>query len=353
MRDEGKFLKEYRANKCLNCDTPLESIDRYCHYCGQANIAKRLSFKDFFSEFFASIFSYDSKLRQTILALLFNPGKISKEYIEGKRVKYSNPFRFYLSISILFFIINGLFIDFDGMSNQLIPNNKDKPQKAINNNPLNKEIKSPEKSIIDTYIATKNDNKSYTDKQLDSIGGFEELNNRINIYRIHYKKTYENSVEVALDSLHHKKNWYNKYLYKRSLKTHKLNDNPFELLEFVFNKLPFIIFFFLPIFAIVLWIFYLRKSFTYMEHLIFTFHTQTTFFILLGIAYAINQITKKEIALKIAVPIFLVYLYIAMLKFYQQKRGKTLLKFLLINLAFITLACIGSIIIVIGSILIF
>ena len=36
---------------------------------------------------------------------MIKPGKVSKDYISGKRSRYSNPFRFYLSVSIFFFII--------------------------------------------------------------------------------------------------------------------------------------------------------------------------------------------------------------------------------------------------------
>ncbi|MCX2764380.1 hypothetical protein [Aquimarina muelleri] len=78
MKETGRFLKKYRGIECLNCGVPLDTIDRYCHHCGQINTTKKLSFKDFFNEFFASIFSYDSRLRHTIIALLFRPVKYLK-----------------------------------------------------------------------------------------------------------------------------------------------------------------------------------------------------------------------------------------------------------------------------------
>jgi len=107
MKEKGRFLKKYR-------DT-----------------TKKLSFKDFFNEFFASIFSYDSRLTNTIITLLFKPGFVSKEYIEGKRVRYANPFRFYLSVSILFFIVSGLFIDFDTLISKSGDEEKDKNKKEF------------------------------------------------------------------------------------------------------------------------------------------------------------------------------------------------------------------------------
>ncbi|WP_232224052.1 DUF3667 domain-containing protein [Gillisia sp. CAL575] len=59
----------------------------------------------FFLEFFAGIFSYDSRMRRTLSTLIFRPGKITKDYVNGMRTQYANPFRFFLSISIIFFIV--------------------------------------------------------------------------------------------------------------------------------------------------------------------------------------------------------------------------------------------------------
>jgi len=352
MKEKGRFLKKYRGNECLNCSVPLDIIDRYCHNCGQINTTKKLSFKDFFNEFFASIFSYDSRLRHTIVGLLFRPGMISKDYIEGKRVKYANPFRFFLSVSILFFIISGLFIDFDS----IIPQEKEQNNGALEINLANNEHK--DNSIINDSIAEPDIDKEdeyvyFTETQLDTMSMFTAVNKRWKTYKSHYKKTGEPMATIALDSLKHEQNTYTKYLYTRSIKTKNLNENPMELLKFVFNKLPFIIFFFLPFFALMMWLLYIRKPFNYMEHLVFIFHTQTMFFILIGIAILIDQITKSEAASSIAMLVFLFYLYKAMRKFYQQGRAKTIVKFLLVNVLFFILAGIGSIITIIGSMFIF
>ena len=112
VKKERHELK-YRNNECLNCHHPLDISDEYCPRCGQLNTTKKLSFNDFFNEFFAGIFAYDSRFYRTLGVLLFKPGKISKDYIEGKRVRYANPYRFYLSASILFFLVWSLTHDFD------------------------------------------------------------------------------------------------------------------------------------------------------------------------------------------------------------------------------------------------
>jgi len=66
---------------------------------------RRTAVKDFFVEFFASLISYDSRLLKTLSSLLTKPGKITNDFINGKRVSYTNPFRFLLSLSIIYFLM--------------------------------------------------------------------------------------------------------------------------------------------------------------------------------------------------------------------------------------------------------
>ncbi len=45
--------------------------------------------------------------------MLINPGKVSKDYIEGRRIRYTNPFRFYLATTIIFFLTLGAINSYD------------------------------------------------------------------------------------------------------------------------------------------------------------------------------------------------------------------------------------------------
>lgn len=355
MKDIGRFSKKYRGDQCLNCETPLEEIDRFCYRCGQINTTKKISFLDFFKEFFSSIFSYDSRLSHTIASLLFNPGKISKEYVLGKRQKYANPFRFYLSISIIFFIFNGLFINFEEFKYVKKENTENAIDKlsAIYTSEIQK-IQAEDTTI--NRITTEIDNYStqyYSEEQLDTMSFLKSTFKRGELYFTHHTTTNQYSAEIALDNLCHNKTWFNTYLYKRTVKTGRIDDDPTELFLFLFNKLPLIIFFFLPLFAMAMWLLYIRRSYNYMEHLIFTFHTQTMFFILLGIAILISKIFQNEAYTGITLILFLAYLFMAMLKFYGQNIGKTIVKFILANILFFILAGVGSVITIIGSVFIF
>ncbi|MBU2972763.1 DUF3667 domain-containing protein [Zobellia sp. B3R18] len=102
---KGRYNLNYRGTECLNCGHPLDLSDKYCPNCAQANSTKKITIKDYLDEFFGTLISYDSRLLRTLSTLLIKPGKITKSYIDGKRISYTNPFRFLLSLAIIYFLI--------------------------------------------------------------------------------------------------------------------------------------------------------------------------------------------------------------------------------------------------------
>src|SRR5690606_8657628 len=101
---KGRYELRFRGVECLNCGHPLDMSDRYCPNCSQANSTKKFSIKDFFDEFMSSLFNYDSRPFKTLSALLLRPGTITRDYINGKRMTYTNPFRFLLSLAFIYFL---------------------------------------------------------------------------------------------------------------------------------------------------------------------------------------------------------------------------------------------------------
>lgn len=63
------------------------------------------SAREFLHEFIAHYVALEGKLWRTLALLLFRPGALSKEYIAGRRVRYVEPLRIYLTFSILLFAI--------------------------------------------------------------------------------------------------------------------------------------------------------------------------------------------------------------------------------------------------------
>jgi hypothetical protein len=91
-----------RQRQCANCGAPL--ADRYCGRCGQDSHAS-LSLGHFLHEFVEGMFHVDSTLWRTLRALAIRPGLLTAHYLGGKRRSYSPPFRTYLVISIVYFIL--------------------------------------------------------------------------------------------------------------------------------------------------------------------------------------------------------------------------------------------------------
>lgn len=362
-------LYKYRGETCLNCHLPLEKSDHFCPNCGQQNSTKKLSFGDFFTEFFSGLFSYDSRFQRTLRVLLFSPGKISKDYINGKRMCYANPFRFYLSASIIFFLIAGISEKFEGVNfqeqdekfqNQIAEVQQDStlrselnkiPALKENNIQLDSLIQQlPEKKadLIDSY-----QDVYVTQKELDAMNDLARNFKLFTIFFRYYKATGESSPEAAFSELKYNNTNWNYWLYGKAIKFHLIYTNPKIFADYFISKLPFIIFFYLPVFALFIWLLYLRRPFNYMEHLVFAFHVQTTLFLLYILGYSVDYLLNTNWGFTVANTVFLFYLYKSLRNFYGQGRVKTILKFILLNIIFFTLAMIAAIIALIVSLSVF
>ncbi len=129
----------------------------------------------------------------------------------------------------------------------------------------------------------------------------------------------------------------------------KAKRQPGEYISSLISKLPFTTFFFLPVFAIFIWLIYIRKKYTYTDHLIFSFHNQSLLFILLIISYLIDNVFGISSG-GLFFLIFGIYLYKAMRNYYKQGRFKTIVKYLFLNTIFIILATIGVVLLFATSI---
>ncbi len=76
----------------------------------------RIRFSDLWENFEAWILSGDSRLYRTLGRLTANPGRVAREYIEGKRVSYYKPISYFLILSALYVAIRNL-IGFDPIEN--------------------------------------------------------------------------------------------------------------------------------------------------------------------------------------------------------------------------------------------
>jgi hypothetical protein len=95
------------AVRCANCGAPLAGP--YCSACGQRHHDVPVHhFGHFLGEALEDLTHADSRLWRTLLALLFRPGFLTREFLDGHRARYLPPVRLYLVLSVLFFLVMAL-----------------------------------------------------------------------------------------------------------------------------------------------------------------------------------------------------------------------------------------------------
>lgn len=339
MAKKNKLAK-VKNFECLNCGYPFQGQEVFCPNCGQKNQNNALSFKNFISEIFQGFTSWDAKFWRTLFPLLTKPGKVSKDYIEGKRARYTNPFRFYLTTSIVFFLILGL-------------NNTIRDYKELSK-PSSDSLFEKKSDSIKSQISIKGQEGLF-DIGIDDFSELDSIKDPSGFNRMIYfiLKNPTINREKALDSLKIKKNFDNRFKYERAKGFASVvsGSGIKKIGKGMISKASIAMFILLPLFALFLRILYFRRNFTYVEHLVFVFHIQTILFLLFSIFYLINcffvdSMFMHKYLFNAILLLFLVYLFIAMKKFYKQGYFKTFLKFSLANLVFIFLACIGTLLVI-------
>ncbi|MRT92810.1 DUF3667 domain-containing protein [Ancylomarina sp. 16SWW S1-10-2] len=91
---------------CKNCKSELNDNDNFCNECGAKVIRERITVKSLFSHLLISL-GWDSNFFITLRFLLSKPQTIIREYINGTRKKYTNPFTFFaISLAVSLFVFN-------------------------------------------------------------------------------------------------------------------------------------------------------------------------------------------------------------------------------------------------------
>ncbi len=99
-------MSEPSQTTCPNCGAVFTG--NYCWSCGQKRGSSKRSLGEIVGEFIEETFSLDSKLAQTIAALLWRPGRISHAYWEGQRTRYSSPFKIYVTSALIAAVVLAL-----------------------------------------------------------------------------------------------------------------------------------------------------------------------------------------------------------------------------------------------------
>jgi hypothetical protein len=344
-------MEELITHQCKNCSS--ESEGNFCTFCGQRYHAHKESFGELVYEFLSDFMHFDSRFFRTVLPLLFNPGVLTKRYNEGKQISQFHPIRLYLFSSFVYFF---LFFYFNDVEDNIdLENNKSPVAFTIDSTkPVIRQV-NVTIPVKDSYSPNDTNNSLTKKSEATPLSGIKE--------RIALEDTathYSFTTTTYVDSLLKKKVTPEDYIKQQSkltgknkagffkrmitIKLLKINlkgeDSKKEFFRKVigtfFHNIPKMLFFLLPVFALLLKLLYLRrKQFYYVDHAVLSLHYFSLIFLLLILCnFVLDKLFGTDFFTIIASLWIQVYLVIAMKKLYRQSWTKTFVKFFALGFLF-------------------
>ena len=345
--DSNSFgsIEDNSTNECKNCSTPVEG--HFCHFCGQRYHDHKESFGELAYEFVSDFLHFDSRFIKTVLPLLFQPGKLTKDYNAGKQRSQFHPIRLYLFSSFVYFFLFFYFTNLD-----------DKFEGENNSNPATFIIDSAKNAIRKDSLNLESINAlnlPETNKILTATPAANPDSGKKEFVTLQDSTAqYSFTVNSDLDSLLQKKTTPEEYLNQQKMLSKSKKDGYLrriitvkilkinlkgdegkkeffkKLTETFFHNIPKMLFFLLPLFALFLKLLYFRKKqFYYVDHAILSLHYFSLIFILLILStYILDNIFGTGIFTFLAFLWLSAYMLIAMKRLYGERWGRTILKYL-------------------------
>jgi hypothetical protein len=304
---------------CLNCGTALSG--QYCGNCGQRATSRLISVWELLREAFGDLLELDSRLWRTLIPLVIRPGQLTRDYLEGRRARFMPPFRMYLVLSIVFFLVaffdprEELGILFEPQAISTTASEEDANEADAIQAEVFRDL-AEEGIIVQGADSEDNDDgDSGTSCDVDDVESADLpawLASRLT----------EERLKVICDRI--------------------IADDGRAFLNKLLDNVPAALFVLLPLMALVLKILYPLSKRYYVEHLLFVVHNHSFVFLILSVQVLFTRlgtlIRVPETAIDVtvlAVSLYVpVYFYKALRLVYGQGRFFTILKFLILALAY-------------------
>ena len=288
-----------RLGYCPNCGDERDA--RFCPNCGQNDRNYLRSLFPVVWELVRETFELDGRLLKSLRLLVTSPGTLAIEFSENRRAQYMSPVRMYLFVSIVFFFT----LSFDA---KIIPTEDAEitaaaadPVAVLDDENLEffKSVLSPaNRAAVDRIVA-----RTGTMSRVVIISNANE-----------FAEEFESVEDVSE---------IGRFINGQFV---EMLDRPEAALDKLMDTLPFALFFLLPVYALLLRLFYLGSGRFYVEHLVFGSYLHTFVFLLMtmGMSLPASIIPLVSPVLQLA---FLVYYFLALKRYYGQGLFLTTLKF--------------------------
>lgn len=334
----SRTLKE-----CNNCIQQFESHFPHCPYCGQKS-GDNLALNVLFNNTISNYFSVDARFFKSFFPLMVKPGYLPKQFIAGRRMVYLHPAQMYLFISIIFFFLFS-FISRDQIEGFDIEIKKDIAQ----SNSIRDSIrKTSQVNLMNHVYGSKTALENplvVNPKSMDSVTTKEKINSN-SIFNVPFNEMEIDSMVAAgaSDEDIYKKlgmeadaGYFTKRVYKQILKFFKTKSAG-SILQAFYDSIPLAMFILLPIFALILKLFYFKKG-RFVHHLIFTFYFFAFLFCVFALLVIANLIWKDFPGWIMTLAMFSIFFYLlsAIKRFYTERWLRTFIKSSAISFLFLSI----------------
>jgi hypothetical protein len=303
---------------CLNCGTLLTG--QYCANCGQRARSRLISIWELVRDAVGDLFELDSRLWRTIIPLTVRPGKLTREYLMGRRARFMPPFRTYLVLSVVFFLV-AFFDPREQLGLLFEPVESTESEQAAQ---VRREVLEDRRA--DGVIVGEPREESTGDNEAEETGGLnidcqiEDLDNVQLPQWLARRLTAERLAEMC---------------------ERVTADRGRAFVRQLLDNIPASLFILLPLMALVLKMLYPLSKRYYAEHLLFVLHFHAFLFLVLTVDILITRFTQlvaldavgdlMDFVVSLYIP---VYLYKSLRRVYDQGRPITLLKFIFLLLSY-------------------
>ncbi|MFT6866473.1 MAG: hypothetical protein ACJA08_001304 [Cyclobacteriaceae bacterium] len=325
-----------KSTSCHNCGTSLKKEFEYCPHCGQQNNDSHLSFSILVKEFFSNYFSFDSRFGRTIKPFFLNPGELTSLFMDGKRVRFANPIRLYLVISLMHFFVFSFVPDKNVPDGELLNlGNSNRNKSAM----ISFDI-DPTKESDTTDMNQADDEFAW----LPNGGQFEKIFFLSNDKTLTYQNICD-SLKVS------DMTGFKKYTTKQFIRL-QMSDTD-SISSYMIKNVPVLMFILLPIYALILKLFFRKKR--YIHHLIHSIHLHSFMFMMLTLMW-FSRIIFPALEEFFGIAVFFIlclYVVISFIKNYSLSKLKATFSMLLSGMIYSIVLIFGLVAEILISLMIF
>lgn len=295
---------------CKNCET--EFVGHFCPHCGQSVSDYDRPFSFLFFNFVGDFFAFDERFFKSTFYLLFKPGFLTKEYFEGKRVRYAPPFRIFIFASFVLFLLLQVYTN-RGLENV-----------------LHSDLRKISDAIDTTAVASIDSILSSEFKKETGQDTIPDLNASVTMESFRngdIQRWLQTAATIKEEQLKKETDPEKRKEIEELL---RILRSPEQVNARILKYMSWAFFLLLPVFALILKMFYIRRRQNFIRHLIFSIHIHSFLFILMILIVTMYLTLSIDLGLItfLLLLTFPIYTIIAMKKFYGQGVGKVIVKFI-------------------------